>query len=65
VLPKDGATAGKDLGILNIATNLPQALSSAVGGILIATLGYSALFVGGIIAVVVAAFVISRVKSVR
>jgi MFS family permease len=65
VLPKDGATAGKDLGILNIATNLPQALSSAVGGLLITTLGYRSLFVGGIIAVIVAAIVISRVKSVR
>lgn len=65
VLPKEGATAGKDLGILNIATNLPQALSSAIGGVLVVTLGYRSLFIGGIIAVIVAAFVIARVKSVR
>ncbi|GAA1942257.1 MFS transporter [Microbacterium deminutum] len=65
VLPKDGATAGKDLGILNIATNLPQALSTAIGGILIATLGYPAVFVSGIVAVIIAAFVLAPIKSVR
>ncbi|MFD6698221.1 MULTISPECIES: MFS transporter [unclassified Microbacterium] len=65
VLPKDGATAGKDLGILNIATNLPQALSTAVGGVLIAAAGYRSLFIGGIVAVILAAFVIARVKLVR
>lgn len=65
VLPKDGATAGKDLGILNVATNLPQALSTALGGVLVAAIGYQALLIGGIIAVIVAAFVLIPIKSVR
>ncbi|MCU1411130.1 MAG: hypothetical protein JWR04_1837 [Rhodoglobus sp.] len=65
VLPRDGATAGKDLGILNIATNLPQALSAAVAGVLIASLGYSALFVFGMVAVVLGAVALVPIKSVR
>ena len=65
VLPKDGATAGKDLGILNIATNLPQALSTALAGLLIASLGYPAIFVFGMIAVVLAGVALIPIKSVR
>jgi MFS family permease len=65
VLPQDGANAGKDLGILNIATNLPQALSTAIAGVLIASLGYPAIFVFGMIAVVLAGIVLVPIKSVR
>ena len=65
VLPKDGATAGKDLGILNIATNLPQALSAAVAGVLIGSLGYPALFVFGMIAVVLGALAVTPIRGVR
>ncbi|WP_249353636.1 MFS transporter [Microbacterium sp. 2FI] len=65
VLPKDGASAGKDLGILNIATNLPQALSTVAGGVLISLLGYQALFVFGIIAVLIAIVALMPIKSVR
>jgi MFS family permease len=65
VLPKDGATAGKDLGILNIATNLPQALCTALAGLLIASLGYPAIFVFGMIAVVLAGVALIPIKSVR
>ena len=65
VLPKDGATAGKDLGILNIATNLPQALSAAVAGVLIGSLGYPALFVFGMIAVVLGAIAVRPIRGVR
>jgi MFS family permease len=65
VLPRDGAAAGKDLGILNIATNLPQALSSAIAGLLIASLGYPAIFVFGMIAVVLAGVVLIPIKSVK
>ena len=65
VLPKDGATAGKDLGILNIATNLPQALSAAVAGVLIGSLGYPALFVFGMIAVVLGAVAVRPIRGVR
>ena len=35
VLPGGGAAAGKDLGILNVATNIPQAMSPAIAGLLI------------------------------
>jgi MFS family permease len=65
VLPKDGASAGKDLGILNIATNLPQALSTAIAGVLIASLGYPAIFIVGMIAVVLGAVALVPVKGVR
>jgi MFS family permease len=64
VLPKDGAAAGKDLGILNIATNLPQALSTVAGGVLISVLGYRALFVCGVIFVILAVFALRPIKSV-
>ena len=65
VLPKDGAAAGKDLGILNIATNLPQALSTALAGLLIASLGYPAIFVFGMITVVLSGLALIPIKSVR
>jgi MFS family permease len=66
VLPGDGAAAGKDLGILNVATNIPQAMSPAVAGIIISALGgYPALFVFGMIAVIIAAVVLIPIKSVR
>ncbi len=66
VLPGGGAAAGKDLGILNVATNIPQALSPAIAGILIGSLGgYPALFIFGMVCVVVAAFVLVPIKSVR
>jgi MFS family permease len=65
VLPREGAAAGKDLGILNIATNLPQALSTVAGGILITFVGYQGLFVFGIVAVIIAVFVLIPIKSVR
>jgi MFS family permease len=65
VLPREGASAGKDLGILNIATNLPQALSTVAGGVLISVIGYRALFGVGIVFVVLAAFALRPIKSVR
>jgi MFS family permease len=65
VLPKDGATAGKDLGILNVATNLPQALSTVFGGILITLIGYRGLFVFGIVFVILAVFALRPIKAVR
>ncbi|RZU66825.1 Na+/melibiose symporter-like transporter [Microterricola gilva] len=66
VLPGDGVAAGKDLGILNVATNIPQAMSPAVAGIIISALGgYPALFVFGMVAVIIAAFVLVPIKSVR
>ena len=66
VLPGGGAAAGKDLGILNVATNIPQAMSPAIAGVIIASFGgYPMLFVFGIIAVIAAALVLIPIKSVR
>ncbi|SDR73702.1 MFS transporter [Microterricola viridarii] len=66
VLPGGGTAAGKDLGILNVATNIPQALSPAVAGFIILALGgYSALFVFAMIAVVAAALALIPIKGVR
>ena len=38
VLPGGGVAAGKDLGILNVATNIPQAMSPAIAGVIIGSL---------------------------
>ncbi|WP_258067038.1 MFS transporter [Arthrobacter sp. GMC3] len=66
VLPGGGVAAGKDLGILNVATNIPQALSPAIAGVIIAMAGgYPALFIFGMVAVVLAAFVIIPIRSVK
>jgi len=66
VLPGGGSAAGKDLGILNIATNIPQAMSAAVAGLIIGSFGgYPMLFVMGIGCAIVAALVIVPIKSVR
>ncbi|MET0853634.1 MAG: MFS transporter [Microterricola sp.] len=66
VLPGDGVAAGKDLGILNVATNIPQAMSPAVAAIIIGSFGgFPALFVFAMIAVVIAALVLVPIKSVR
>ncbi|KRA25242.1 hypothetical protein ASD65_13025 [Microbacterium sp. Root61] len=66
VLPGGGAAAGKDLGILNVATNIPQALSPAVAGLIITYVGgYPGLFVFAMISVTAAAFVLMPIKSVR
>jgi MFS family permease len=66
VLPGGGTGAAKDLGILNVATNIPQALSPAVAAIIIASFGgYPALFIFAMICVAAAAFVIIPIKSVR
>ena len=66
VLPGGGAAAGKDLGILNIATNIPQALSPAIAGLIITYFGgYSMLFVFAIVFSIIAALAIIPIKSVR
>lgn len=66
VLPGGGISAGKDLGILNVATNIPQAMSPAIAGVIIGSFGgYPILFVFGMISVVVAALVLIPIKSVR
>lgn len=66
VLPGGGVAAAKDLGILNVATNIPQALSPAIAALLISALGgYPALFIFGMISVALAALVLIPIKSVR
>ncbi|SFR68464.1 Na+/melibiose symporter [Agromyces sp. CF514] len=66
VLPGGGTNAGKDLGILNIATNIPQAMSAAVAGLIISSLGgYPMLFVFAMVFVLIAAIAVSPIKSVR
>lgn len=66
VLPGGGTAAGKDLGILNVATNIPQALSPAVAALLISNFGgYPALFIFGMICVVIAAVVMIPIRGVR
>lgn len=66
VLPGGGTGAGKDLGILNVATNIPQSMSAAVAALIITYFGgYPALFVFAMICVAAAALVIIPIRSVR
>ncbi|MCD2442054.1 MFS transporter [Agromyces sp. SYSU K20354] len=66
VLPGGGKAAGKDLGILNIATNIPQAMSAAIAGLIITVLGgYPMLFIFAMVFVVIAAVAVAPIKSVR
>lgn len=65
VLPSEGTSAGKDLGILNVATNIPQAMSPAIASIIIGAFGYPMLFVFGIVFTIIAAVVTVPIKSVR
>lgn len=66
VLPGGGTAAAKDLGILNVATNIPQAMSPALAAVLIGSLGgYPALFIFGMVCVALAALVLIPIKSVR
>lgn len=49
-----------------MATNIPQAMSPAVAGLLIGSFGgYPALFVFGMVAVALAGLVLIPIKSVR
>ncbi|MFE6735159.1 MFS transporter [Microbacterium sp. NPDC057650] len=66
VLPSEGTDAGKDLGILNVATNIPQALSPVIALLIISSLGgYAMLFVFAIVFVVLAAVATAPIKGVR
>jgi MFS family permease len=63
VLP-DPSRAGRDLGILNIASAVPQVIGAPVAGLVIAELGgYRGLFVFAALLAVAAAFVFSWVPS--
>ena len=66
VLPNEGGAAGKDLGILNIATNIPQALSAPIAAIIIGSFGgYPVLFVFAIVFAVLGAVATAPIKGVR
>lgn len=64
VLPSE-VTFAKDLGVLNIASTLPQTIGPFLAGVIVVALGYVALFPIAIVLVVVGAFCISPIKSVR
>lgn len=66
VLPDEGGSAGKDLGILNVATNIPQALSAPIAAIIIGSFGgYPVLFVFAIVFAVLGAVAIAPIKGVK
>ncbi|MBP2411469.1 MFS family permease [Arthrobacter stackebrandtii] len=65
VIPDSAGAAAKDLGILNIATNIPQMMAPGLAWFLISYMGgYSSLFVVGGALSLLAAMAILRVKSV-
>jgi MFS family permease len=60
------SSAGRDLAVLGLATTLPQALSPSIAaGLVAATGGYPAVFVSGIVFVIVGAIAVLPIKSVR
>lgn len=64
VLP-DADTAARDLGVLGIGSTLPGVAAPVVGGTLINTVGYTALFIVSLVLAVAAAAVITLIRSVR
>ncbi|GAA5202854.1 MFS transporter [Microbacterium jejuense] len=66
VLPNPEGAAAKDLGILNVATNIPQALSPSIALLIISAFGgYAMLFVFAIVFVILAAIATAPIKGVR
>ncbi|MFD4636063.1 MFS transporter [Lentzea sp. NPDC058436] len=64
VLPSE-ETAGKDLGVANLAQSLPQSLIPVAAPGLIGAFGYLGLFLGGAVFGVLGAVSVTRVKKVR
>lgn len=65
VLP-DPHTRGKDLGIMNIATAVPQALAPLLGAIVVALLvGFQGLFILSAVAALLGALAVLPIRSVR
>jgi len=65
VLP-DPHTRGKDLGIMNIATAVPQAIAPLLGAIVVAALaGFTGLFVLSAVAAILGALAVLPIRSVR
>jgi MFS family permease len=66
VLP-DAATRGKDLGIMNIATAVPQALGPLIGAgaVVVAGGSFALVFVLSAVCAFAGALAVTRVRSVR
>ncbi|MDH6180319.1 MFS family permease [Microbacteriaceae bacterium SG_E_30_P1] len=65
VLP-DPHTRGKDLGIMNIATAVPQALAPLLGALVVALLvGFQGLFILSAVAALLGAAAVLPIRSVR
>jgi MFS family permease len=65
VLP-DPHTRGKDLGIMNIATAVPQALAPLLGALVVAALaGFTGLFLLSAVAALLGALAVLPIRSVR
>lgn len=65
VLP-DPHTRGKDLGIMNIATAVPQAFAPLLGAVVVAALaGFTGLFVLSAAAAILGALAVLPIRSVR
>ncbi|WP_022900551.1 MFS transporter [Humibacter albus] len=64
VLP-DPETRGKDLGIMNIATAVPQAAAPLLGAFLVFVAGFAGLFFTAAVFAFAGALAVSRVKAVR
>ncbi len=67
VLP-DVHTRGKDLGIMNIATAVPQAIAPLLGAFIVASFvtdGFQALFIASAIAATLGGLAITPIKGVR
>jgi MFS family permease len=69
VLPHNGKNAAKDLGILNIATSLPQSLAAGVGAIMLGIFGnpggYVPLFIFAMVCCVISSLLLMPVKTVK
>jgi MFS family permease len=66
VLPDPAGQAGKDMGVLNVANAIPNALAPAVGGmIVLATGGYTGLFAASIAMAVLAGLALIPIKKVQ
>jgi MFS family permease len=64
VLPSE-ETAGKDLGVANLAQSLPQSLIPIGAPAVIGVFGYPGLFLGGAVFGILGALSVTRVKKVR
>ncbi|CAN5551723.1 MFS transporter [soil metagenome] len=65
VLP-DSHTRGKDLGIMNIATAVPQAVAPLLGAFIVATVGgFPALFIGSALFAALGGLAVIPIKSVK